>query len=144
MHSAYRGWRSCRFLLGRCSGTRGHRCSIAGSRQISKVSRCSSFQVPTYAFLPSPRRSCSSCYLWKCGMRIVSEITFTRYHVGESMLPSMRHFLRFIGLDEKFDAHGFRIKVGSSRFPFIRSYQGLTLPAERSRLQVQLVSASSL
>lgn len=38
-----------------------------------------------------------------------------RYHVGESMLPSMRHFLRFIDLDDKFDAHGFRHKVGRFR-----------------------------
>ncbi|TVY40371.1 Flavine halogenase [Lachnellula occidentalis] len=35
---------------------------------------------------------------------------FPRYHVGESMLPSIRHFMRFIDCDEKFDAHGFRIK----------------------------------
>lgn len=39
---------------------------------------------------------------------------FPRYHIGESMLPSMRHFLQFIGLDKKFDQHGFRIKVGHS------------------------------
>jgi hypothetical protein len=37
--------------------------------------------------------------------------TNTRYHVGESMLPSMRHFLKFIGAYEKWDAHGFNIKV---------------------------------
>ena len=34
-----------------------------------------------------------------------------RYHVGESMLASMRHFLRFIDLDETFDKHGFNKKV---------------------------------
>lgn len=34
-----------------------------------------------------------------------------RYHIGESMLPSMRHFLKFIDCYEKFDAHGFRVKV---------------------------------
>lgn len=37
--------------------------------------------------------------------------TFPRYHIGESMLPSMRHFLQFIDLDEKFLSHGFRVKV---------------------------------
>lgn len=36
-----------------------------------------------------------------------------RYHIGESMLPSMRHFLRFIDLDDKFNNHGFYIKVRS-------------------------------
>ena len=37
---------------------------------------------------------------------------FPRYHVGESMLASIRHFFRFIDLDEEFDKHGFRHKVG--------------------------------
>ena len=34
-----------------------------------------------------------------------------RYHIGESMLASMRHFLQFIDLDETFDKHGFQQKV---------------------------------
>jgi 2-polyprenyl-6-methoxyphenol hydroxylase-like FAD-dependent oxidoreductase len=34
-----------------------------------------------------------------------------RYHIGESMLPSIRHFFKLIDLDSKFDSHGFRIKV---------------------------------
>ena len=34
-----------------------------------------------------------------------------RYHIGESMLASMRHFLRFIDLDSTFDNHGFQKKV---------------------------------
>ncbi|KAK3304869.1 uncharacterized protein B0T15DRAFT_399340 [Chaetomium strumarium] len=41
---------------------------------------------------------------------------FPRYHIGESMLASMRHFLRFIDLEKTFDAHGFRRKV-KSLFP---------------------------
>ena len=36
---------------------------------------------------------------------------FPRYHVGESMLASIRHFLRFIDLENTFDAHGFNRKV---------------------------------
>lgn len=36
-----------------------------------------------------------------------------RYHIGESMLPSIRHFLRFIDLDSKFDSYGFVQKVSS-------------------------------
>lgn len=42
---------------------------------------------------------------------ITNLIHTTRYHVGESMLASIRHFMRFIELDKKFDSHGFRIKV---------------------------------
>ncbi|KAF4627991.1 hypothetical protein G7Y89_g10163 [Cudoniella acicularis] len=38
---------------------------------------------------------------------------FPRYHVGESMLPSIRHYMRFIGCDDKFDAHGFIVKRGA-------------------------------
>ena len=36
---------------------------------------------------------------------------FPRYHIGESMLASMRHFIRFIDLEKTFDNHGFRRKV---------------------------------
>ncbi|KAI1416678.1 FAD/NAD(P)-binding domain-containing protein [Hypoxylon sp. FL1857] len=39
---------------------------------------------------------------------------FPRYHVGESMLPSMRHFLKFIDGYEKWKEHGFRIKNGGA------------------------------
>ena len=34
-----------------------------------------------------------------------------RYHIGESMLASIRHFFRFIDLDQTFDEYGFKIKV---------------------------------
>ncbi|PHH67804.1 hypothetical protein CDD82_1108 [Ophiocordyceps australis] len=39
---------------------------------------------------------------------------FPRYHIGESMLPSMRHFLKFIDCYEKWDAHGFNVKNGGA------------------------------
>ncbi|KAI4267627.1 MAG: hypothetical protein L6R38_008169 [Xanthoria sp. 2 TBL-2021] len=38
---------------------------------------------------------------------------FPRYHVGESMLASIRHFFRFIDLDEEFNKYGFRRKNGA-------------------------------
>ena len=34
-----------------------------------------------------------------------------RYHIGESMLPSLRHFLRFIDCEDTFLQHGFTKKV---------------------------------
>ncbi|KAI0382242.1 FAD/NAD(P)-binding domain-containing protein [Hypomontagnella monticulosa] len=40
--------------------------------------------------------------------------TFPRYHVGESMLPSMRHFLKFIDCFDKWEACGFQIKNGGA------------------------------
>lgn len=39
---------------------------------------------------------------------------FPRYHIGESMLASMRHFIRFIDLEKTFDNHGFRKKNGAA------------------------------
>ena len=38
-------------------------------------------------------------------------LTLQRYHVGESMVASIRHFLRFIDLDTTFNEHGFVKKV---------------------------------
>ncbi|CAA7261651.1 unnamed protein product [Cyclocybe aegerita] len=39
---------------------------------------------------------------------------FPRYHVGESLIPSVRHYLRFIGAEEKMINHGFVRKPGSA------------------------------
>ncbi|KAL4876136.1 FAD/NAD(P)-binding domain-containing protein [Aspergillus karnatakaensis] len=39
---------------------------------------------------------------------------FPRYHIGESMLPSLRHYLKFIDLDEEFKARGFTKKAGAA------------------------------
>jgi flavin-dependent dehydrogenase len=40
--------------------------------------------------------------------------TFPRYHIGESMLASVRYFLRFIDLEDTFEAYGFNKKVGAA------------------------------
>ncbi|KAJ0423113.1 FAD/NAD(P)-binding domain-containing protein [Aspergillus carlsbadensis] len=39
---------------------------------------------------------------------------FPRYHIGESLLPSFRHYLRFIDLDEEFANYGFTKKPGAA------------------------------
>jgi flavine halogenase len=39
---------------------------------------------------------------------------FPRYHIGESMLASMRHLLKFVELDAKFDQYGFVKKPGAA------------------------------
>ncbi|KAK0508844.1 hypothetical protein JMJ35_009120 [Cladonia borealis] len=39
---------------------------------------------------------------------------FPRYHIGESMLASMRYFLRYIDLEDAFDNHGFEKKFGAT------------------------------
>ncbi|KAI2825938.1 hypothetical protein CBS63078_7414 [Aspergillus niger] len=38
---------------------------------------------------------------------------FPRYHIGESTLPSLRHFFKFIDFYDTFDAHGFYHKNGA-------------------------------
>ncbi|OBT65220.1 hypothetical protein VE03_04784 [Pseudogymnoascus sp. 23342-1-I1] len=45
---------------------------------------------------------------------------FPRYHIGESMLPSMRYFLKIIDFYGKFNEHGFTRKNGAA-FQFNRS-----------------------
>ncbi|TEY29808.1 hypothetical protein BOTCAL_0918g00010 [Botryotinia calthae] len=39
---------------------------------------------------------------------------FPRYHIGESMLPSLRNYLGFIDLDSTFDSYGFTKKTGAA------------------------------
>ncbi|TFK23672.1 FAD binding domain-containing protein [Coprinopsis marcescibilis] len=39
---------------------------------------------------------------------------FPRYHIGESLIPSVRHYLRFIGAEEKLANQGFIRKPGSA------------------------------
>ncbi|KJZ70369.1 hypothetical protein HIM_10237 [Hirsutella minnesotensis 3608] len=38
---------------------------------------------------------------------------FPRYHIGESTLPSLRHFFKFIDFDDAFNAYGFYKKIGA-------------------------------
>ena len=44
------------------------------------------------------------------------DTTSRRYHIGESLIPSARHFLRFIGAEEKVANHGFARKVRAYRW----------------------------
>ncbi|KAF9476349.1 FAD binding domain-containing protein [Pholiota conissans] len=39
---------------------------------------------------------------------------FPRYHIGESLIPSVRHYLRYIDAEEKMVNHGFIRKPGSA------------------------------
>ncbi|KAL8336460.1 hypothetical protein RB601_000326 [Gaeumannomyces tritici] len=63
-----------------------------------------------------PGGSYASAALAREGIDVVllESEKFPRYHIGESMLPSMRHFLKFIDGYEKFNAHGFNIKKGGA------------------------------
>ncbi|KAK2616396.1 hypothetical protein QQS21_000637 [Conoideocrella luteorostrata] len=63
-----------------------------------------------------PAGSYASAALAREGIDVVvlEAEKFPRYHIGESMLPSMRHFLKFIDAYEKWDAHGFNIKKGGA------------------------------
>ncbi|KIJ26246.1 hypothetical protein M422DRAFT_91527, partial [Sphaerobolus stellatus SS14] len=43
---------------------------------------------------------------------LLESAKFPRYHVGESMLPSMRNYLRFIGLEDDFPGASFKLVHG--------------------------------
>ncbi|EGO00884.1 hypothetical protein SERLA73DRAFT_167102 [Serpula lacrymans var. lacrymans S7.3] len=45
---------------------------------------------------------------------IIEAATFPRYHVGESLIPSVRHYLRFIDAEQKLVQCGFKHKPGSA------------------------------
>lgn len=51
---------------------------------------------------------------------------FPRYHVGESQLASLPHFLRFIDLDKEFDEFGFNRKNGAAFKLNIHNREGYT------------------
>jgi len=42
---------------------------------------------------------------------VIEAEKFPRYHIGESMMAALRHFLRFIDLERGFEEHGFNVKV---------------------------------
>ncbi|KAI0711652.1 hypothetical protein C8Q76DRAFT_652958 [Earliella scabrosa] len=44
---------------------------------------------------------------------VLESAKFPRYHIGESLLPSVRHFLRFVDAEEKVMSYGFVRKPGA-------------------------------
>ncbi|KAL8906365.1 MAG: hypothetical protein Q9207_002077 [Kuettlingeria erythrocarpa] len=62
-----------------------------------------------------PAGSYAACCLAREGIDtvVLEADKFPRYHVGESMIASIRHFFRFVDLDEEFDKYGFRHKNGA-------------------------------
>ncbi|KAJ6576858.1 FAD binding domain-containing protein [Mycena sp. CBHHK59/15] len=45
---------------------------------------------------------------------VLEAAKFPRYHVGESLIPSVRHYMRYIGADDKLASYGFVHKPGSA------------------------------
>ncbi|KAG9217912.1 hypothetical protein CCMSSC00406_0005282 [Pleurotus cornucopiae] len=62
-----------------------------------------------------PGGSYSAAVLAREGLDVVllEADKFPRYHVGESQLASLRHFLRFIDLEKEFEEFGFQRKDGA-------------------------------
>ncbi|EPQ54055.1 FAD/NAD P-binding domain-containing protein [Gloeophyllum trabeum ATCC 11539] len=63
-----------------------------------------------------PAGSYAAAALAREGFQVVlmEASKFPRYHVGESLIPSVRHYLRFIGAEEKVAQYGFAHKPGSA------------------------------
>lgn len=54
---------------------------------------------------------------------------YSRYHIGESLLPSVRHHLRFIGAEEKVASFGFLKKVSPFPMPPETADRHLQMPS---------------
>jgi len=76
--------------------------------------------VPTKAQIlvigGGPAGSYSAAALAREGFEVVllEATKFPRYHIGESLLASVRHFLKFIDVDDTMKSHGFTIKPGAA------------------------------
>ena len=55
------------------------------------------------------------------------QANFARYHIGESMISSIRHFFRFIDLDDTFKNHGFQKKVKTFGYKYLEDLQICTV-----------------
>ncbi|KAJ7619465.1 hypothetical protein FB45DRAFT_159835 [Roridomyces roridus] len=77
-------------------------------------------QIPAHAQIlvvgGGPAGSYAASVLAREGLDVVllEASKFPRYHIGESMLPSLRHFLRFIDAERKVEEHGFQKKPGAA------------------------------
>ncbi|KAJ4483597.1 hypothetical protein J3R30DRAFT_1806921 [Lentinula aciculospora] len=63
---------------------------------------------------PSGSYAASVLALEGISVTILEATKFPRYHIGESLLPSVRNYLRFIGAEEKVAMHGFTRKPGGA------------------------------
>ncbi|KAI9659909.1 MAG: hypothetical protein M1821_001261 [Bathelium mastoideum] len=63
-----------------------------------------------------PGGAYTACALAREGIDVtlLESDKFPRYHIGESMVPSIRHFLKLVDLDKTFDAYGFKVKTGAA------------------------------
>ncbi|KAL1746166.1 hypothetical protein HDZ31DRAFT_81396 [Schizophyllum fasciatum] len=63
-----------------------------------------------------PSGSYAASVLAREGMQVtlLEAAEFPRYHIGESLIPSARHYLKFIGAEEKLVQAGFKHKPGAA------------------------------
>jgi hypothetical protein len=99
---------SCEGRL-RCRGFRGN--------EISEVCQVSFARPAAFRSVISLEFSCTGLFPLRVAaipLTITHAFVFllaNRYHVGESLIPSIRHYMRFIGAEEKVANHGFVRKV---------------------------------
>ncbi|KAJ3980955.1 hypothetical protein F5890DRAFT_1418594 [Lentinula detonsa] len=63
---------------------------------------------------PSGSYAASVLALEGISVAVFEAAKFPRYHIGESLLPSVRNYLRFIGAEEKVAKYGFTRKPGGA------------------------------
>lgn len=54
-------------------------------------------------------------------MTLLERAEFPRYHIGESLLPSCKPFLRFIDAEDTIAKHGFTVKVSGDSLGAVES-----------------------
>ncbi|KAF7342923.1 hypothetical protein MSAN_02008800 [Mycena sanguinolenta] len=92
----------------------------ASSQSLPFCTTMSAQQIPTNTNIlvigGGPSGSFAAAALAREGheVTLLERDHFPRYHIGESMLPSCRPFMRFIGVEEKVKNFGFCVKVGAA------------------------------
>ncbi|KAF9268721.1 FAD/NAD(P)-binding domain-containing protein [Marasmius fiardii PR-910] len=88
---------------------------------IVTLSKSSSFQAPPKKVQilvigggPAGSYAASVLALEGLDVAVCESSKFPRYHIGESLLPSVRNYLRFIGAEKKVVDHGFTHKPGGA------------------------------
>ncbi|KAJ2923819.1 hypothetical protein H1R20_g13276, partial [Candolleomyces eurysporus] len=80
----------------------------------SSKTSCPHFDVLVIGGGPAGAYAASTLALEGISTVVLEATKFPRYHIGESMLPSLTSFTRFIGMEEKLRQHGFCVKRGAA------------------------------
>ncbi|KAJ7859637.1 FAD binding domain-containing protein [Mycena olivaceomarginata] len=103
-----------------CTAAPNHPGMQSGGSTISVFKKVAArgLEQPSVCLSGGPAGSYPASVLAREGISVtvLESAKFPRYHVGESLIPSVRHYMRFIGADEKLASHGFANKSSAVDF----------------------------